>query len=246
MFEVWGEGCSLEEMRSSVERYPEERKSPYLCEDSTFKITVDCFGRALSTQEQTDRINGCSYIPFKVHWLFVCLFVFVSLHDFMDVRMLSTGPELLNGEVCVVCDAERKANLQLVVFQQGQVRLKNPQHKFRLIETDSQSQGTGLGTPNGLPPSTTKVFYFGREIGGADRSLVPKYELRGRKYLGPTAMDAEMAMLMANQALVEPGKLVYDPFVGTGSILVAAAHYGAITMASVLTSSPLCVCCLLP
>ncbi|KAK7827863.1 trna (guanine(10)-n2)-methyltransferase like protein [Quercus suber] len=43
-------------------------------------------------------------------------------------------------------------------------------------------------------------------------------------------MDAEMAFLMANQALATPGKLVYDPFVGTGSILVAAAHFGAMTM----------------
>ncbi|KAG8077161.1 hypothetical protein GUJ93_ZPchr0006g46152 [Zizania palustris] len=43
-------------------------------------------------------------------------------------------------------------------------------------------------------------------------------------------MDAEMAFLMANQGLARPGKLVYDPFVGTGSILVAAAHYGAMTM----------------
>jgi len=45
-------------------------------------------------------------------------------------------------------------------------------------------------------------------------------------------MDAEMAFLMANQGLAAPGKLVYDPFVGTGSILVAAAHFGAMTMVS--------------
>ncbi|KAF3653272.1 putative glycine-rich RNA-binding protein 7-like isoform X1 [Capsicum annuum] len=43
-------------------------------------------------------------------------------------------------------------------------------------------------------------------------------------------MDAEMAFLMANQAQAKAGRLVYDPFVGTGSILVAATHYGAITM----------------
>lgn len=47
-------------------------------------------------------------------------------------------------------------------------------------------------------------------------------------------MDAEMAFLMANQAQAKAGRLVYDPFVGTGSILVAAAHYGAITMVSAL------------
>ena len=43
-------------------------------------------------------------------------------------------------------------------------------------------------------------------------------------------MDAEMAFLMANQSLANTGKLVYDPFVGTGSILVAASHFGAMTM----------------
>ncbi|CAN4084761.1 unnamed protein product [Withania somnifera] len=71
---------------------------------------------------------------------------------------------------------------------------------------------------------------FGREIGAADRKLLPTYQLKSRTYLGPTAMDAEMAFLMANQAQAKSGKLVYDPFVGTGSILVAAAHYGAMTM----------------
>lgn len=39
-------------------------------------------------------------------------------------------------------------------------------------------------------------------------------------------MDATLSLLMANQALVKPGDLVYDPFVGTGSLLVAAAKFG--------------------
>lgn len=109
---------------------------------------------------------------------------------------------------------------------QGRVNLKNPDHKFWLIETDD------YGVNNGLPPVAERRIFFGREIGAADRKLIPTYQLKSRNYLGPTAMDAEVAFLMANQALVEPGKLVYDPFVGTGSILVAAAHFGAMTMVS--------------
>lgn len=109
---------------------------------------------------------------------------------------------------------------------QGRVNLKNPDHKFWLIETDD------YGVNNGLPPVAERRIFFGREIGAADRKLIPTYQLKCRNYLGPTAMDAEVAFLMANQALVEPGKLVYDPFVGTGSILVAAAHFGAMTMVS--------------
>lgn len=39
-------------------------------------------------------------------------------------------------------------------------------------------------------------------------------------------MDATLSLLMANQAMVKQGDLVYDPFVGTGSLLVAAAKFG--------------------
>lgn len=107
---------------------------------------------------------------------------------------------------------------------QGRVNLRNPDNKFWLIETDDCESN------NGLPRIVQKRIFFGREIGAADRKLLPTYQLKSRTYLGPTAMDAEMAFLMANQAHATHGKLVYDPFVGTGSILVAAAHFGAMTM----------------
>ncbi|KAH9802415.1 UPF0020 domain-containing protein [Citrus sinensis] len=152
MYEVWGEGSSYEELEKEV-------LLPYLSSDTTFKITVDSFGKVFSFQEQNDRIKGLSYIPFK-----------------------------------------------------GRVNLKNPDHKFWLIETDD------YGVNNGLPPVAERRIFFGREIGAADRKLIPTYHNGCR------------SGFLANQALVEPGKLVYDPFVGTGSILVAAAHFGTMTM----------------
>ena len=33
-------------------------------------------------------------------------------------------------------------------------------------------------------------------------------------------MDNEMSIVMANQALAKQGSIVYDPFVGTGSLLI--------------------------
>jgi tRNA (guanine10-N2)-methyltransferase len=111
---------------------------------------------------------------------------------------------------------------------QGRVDLKKPEHKFFVIETDD------YGSNNGLPPVMKRAIFFGREVGAADRHLLPTYQLKSRKYIGPTAMDAEMAFLMANQGMAQSGKLVYDPFVGTGSILVAAAHFGAMTMVCIL------------
>lgn len=171
IYELWGEGSSFEELEEAIKDYPDERKLPYLASESTFKITVDSFGKVISFQEQNDRIRSLTYIPFK-----------------------------------------------------GRVNLKDPDSKFWLMETDN------YGSNNGLPPIVQRRIFFGREIGCADRKLLPTYQLKSRNYLGPTAMDAEMAFLMANQAQAKPGKLVYDPFVGTGSILVAAAHFGALTM----------------
>ncbi|XP_056159468.1 uncharacterized protein LOC115691419 isoform X2 [Syzygium oleosum] len=171
IYELWGEGDSYKELEDAINNYPDERKLPYLTSESTFRITVDSFGKVISFQEQNERIQSLAYIPFK-----------------------------------------------------GRVNLRNPVHKFWLMETDD------YGANNGLPPVVQKRIFFGREVGGADRKLLPTYQLKSRTYLGPTAMDAEMAFLMANQAMVKSEKLVYDPFVGTGSILIAAAHFGAMTL----------------
>ncbi|CAM8914373.1 unnamed protein product [Rhodiola kirilowii] len=171
IYELWGEASSYEELEEAIKDFPDDRKLPYLTSDTTFKINVDTFGKAISFQEQTDRIQKMSFIPFK-----------------------------------------------------GRVNLKNPDQNFWIMETDD------YGSSNGLPPVIQRTIFFGREVGAADRKLIPTYQLKSRNYLGPTSMDAEMAFLMANQGLVAPGKLVYDPFVGTGSILIAAAHFGAMTM----------------
>lgn len=66
MYEVWGEGSSYEELEESIKSYPDDRKLPYLGSESTFKITVDSFGKVLSLEDQKQRIQGLNYVPFKV------------------------------------------------------------------------------------------------------------------------------------------------------------------------------------
>ena len=43
-------------------------------------------------------------------------------------------------------------------------------------------------------------------------------------------MDPQLSLIMANQAQVQKGDIVLDPFVGTGSLLVAASHFGGYTL----------------
>ncbi|KAG8796906.1 hypothetical protein FRC16_009394 [Serendipita sp. 398] len=75
--------------------------------------------------------------------------------------------------------------------------------------------------------------YFGRLVTeSACRHLISKFNVKRRVYYGNTTMDAEISLLMANQALAAPGKLVYDPFVGTGSMLYTSAYFGAMVLGS--------------
>lgn len=68
------------------------------------------------------------------------------------------------------------------------------------------------------------------QISEGSRHRIEKLSLKKRAYLGTTSMDAELSLLMANQALAAPATLVMDPFVGTGSLLCSAAEYGAMVM----------------
>jgi len=45
-------------------------------------------------------------------------------------------------------------------------------------------------------------------------------------------MEAEVSLLMANQTLASPGKLIYDPFIGNGSMAYTTAYFGALVFGS--------------
>lgn len=86
IYELWGEGSSYEELEEAIKKYPDERKLPYLTADATFKINVDTFGKAISFQEQTERIQNMSFIPFKVffssYMLPWCSYLFLNCLTF--------------------------------------------------------------------------------------------------------------------------------------------------------------------
>lgn len=75
-------------------------------------------------------------------------------------------------------------------------------------------------------------FHFGRFIGEAQRNLAIKYSLKKRDYLGNTSMEPEICFYQANLAKISKFDLVYDPFCGSGSNLISAAHFGALVIGS--------------
>ena len=77
-----------------------------------------------------------------------------------------------------------------------------------------------------------KMIYFGRLVATSDRDAIWDYSLKQRKYISTTSMDSELALVTANLTLAAPGKLFYDPFVGTGSFPIACSHFGAVSFGS--------------
>jgi tRNA (guanine10-N2)-methyltransferase len=110
---------------------------------------------------------------------------------------------------------------------EGKIDLKSPQVTFGYYEDYSGQAFNGKKLT--CPP---RNVYFGVILASGNRNIVSKYDLKKREYLGTTSMDAELSLIMANQALVGPGSLVLDPFVGTGSFLITCSHFGAYTIGS--------------
>lgn len=104
---------------------------------------------------------------------------------------------------------------------EGPVKLKDPDITLYYIEY------YGLN-PNDIPERPYEHF-FGRWIADGQRELIQRLSLKSRKFIGNTSMDPQLSLIMANQAQVRKGDLVYDPFVGTGSLLIAASHFGGYT-----------------
>lgn len=62
--------------------------------------------------------------------------------------------------------------------------------------------------------------------------MVKSISLKTRKFIGNTSMDPLMSLFQANQGLCDANTFVYDPFCGTGSLLIAAAKFGSFVIGS--------------
>ncbi|EGC43090.1 RNA methylase [Histoplasma capsulatum var. duboisii H88] len=110
---------------------------------------------------------------------------------------------------------------------QGPIRMTDPDEEFCLFEEYPRrpvKPGEARPDPN--------VIYFGRWIACGSRDVIDKYDLKKRNYISTTSMDAELTLVTANMALAAPGKVFFDPFVGTGSFCVAMAHFGTHALGS--------------
>ncbi|KAK2737168.1 hypothetical protein FQN57_000425 [Myotisia sp. PD_48] len=120
---------------------------------------------------------------------------------------------------------EKKGIIESFAFLgfQGPIKMVGADEEFCVFEEYARNSDTSLGP---------RKLYFGRWFTAGSRDAIDSYDLKKRQYISTTSMDAELSLISANLAHAAPGKLFFDPFVGTGSFCVAMAHFGAIALGS--------------
>ncbi|MBC7131029.1 N-6 DNA methylase, partial [Candidatus Bathyarchaeota archaeon] len=138
------------------------------------------------------------------------------------VRSIDFSPLLPHGENFVVRVKRVKSHAQeinsvalerqigaaiLQATEKTRVDLKNPDKTFVGILTNSK-------------------FIFGLKLADVPSKPFSERTLKNRPFVHPSAMQPKLARAMVNLARSKAGKLVFDPFCGTGSILIEAALIG--------------------
>lgn len=122
----------------------------------------------------------------------------------------------------------------------GPIKMVNPTYEYLLVrEVELDHKGSAVYPRYGekkviIPENDARpplACYYGRVLGGLrnwrGKGRLEKITLKKRAYLGPTSMDAELSLVMTNMAKVKHGSFAFDPFVGTGSILLTCGLRGA-------------------
>ena len=116
----------------------------------------------------------------------------------------------------------------------GRVRLKGADNVWTLVLSVAKVVSADVRPSECAPVAGYFCRLLGDGITDASgaRRIIDLHDLKKRAYLGPTSMDAELSLVMANMGLVRPGTVCLDPYVGTGSLLVACSQFGAFCMGS--------------
>ncbi|ESK96669.1 rna methylase [Moniliophthora roreri MCA 2997] len=108
----------------------------------------------------------------------------------------------------------------------GKIDMKTPEIVLGCFEEYDDRRGQTRSKHEG--DGSFIQVYFGRLIAeGTARALISTFDVKKRSYFGNTSMESEISLLMANQTLASSGKLIYDPFMGTGSMAYPTAQFGA-------------------
>lgn len=129
--------------------------------------------------------------------------------------------ESYNHRISLKEKIEKIEELNYLPFA-GDIKMTSPDHKFVLFEWYQLT--------NGHPDVEPMRLFFGEWISDGNRRMIHSLSLKKRKFISNTSMDPVLSLIMANIAKCNPNHVTLDPFVGSGSLLVAAASFGSYVM----------------
>ncbi len=170
-------------------------------------------------------------------------------------RLLSHGD---TPELCAAAAVGRSAELvrqllhggstfRLDVHAFGRRLTMQQQHDARRVVMDvlavdapvslscpTVSLALWLNSPHQDQPDYRPHCWFGLHVVSctAGCTIADSFSLKKRPFLSPTAMPAAHSCIMANCAHVTRNSLSWDPFCGSGSIMLICARFGAETIGS--------------
>lgn len=168
-----------------------------------------------------------------------------SIHSLLQPESLSWKADVLSLGIKLSFEEKRSIieSCRFLDFA-GPIRMKEPDFEWCWYEEAWRIEGAAISDGIGSSKAhTLRLVVVGRKISphtssssstapAAARDWIDRLDLKKRSYIGNTSMESEMSLAMAQMAQSAPGKIIYDPFVGTGSLVVAAAALGAYVMGS--------------
>ena len=200
IYELWGMTPKTDATYAALHADVKTRTNPVIWAQykaSSFKFSIDAYCGKRSPAEQTEIIDGFRYLGFE-------------------------GPIQMQSP-----------EIEFTAFEEWSLA-SSPDH----LPSKSSPEPTSQESPPphqlsshsdpSLPPRQPQTLYLGLLLSTSPRHVLTlKHSLKQRPYISTTSMDAVLALVSANLAHAGPGRILYDPFVGTGGFLVAAAEFGA-------------------
>ncbi|CAM9997330.1 unnamed protein product [Ectocarpus fasciculatus] len=208
LFEVWGHG------RNREDAVRDAFKSGHFLQhagDASWSLGVTCYGRSSLNKSEQQRLAGGSVGTFLSSFLNGPRTE--SVHSDIRVRIIED-----------LCPPPAE-NLPRDVRERAQAATVAGRRREKAFYICRELQ---LGAAVGVGGTVMATGCGRRPIRGVLGALA----LNRRKCLGPTAIEPEVALIMANLAKVRSGSRVLDPFCGSCSLLLPAAHMGARTWGS--------------
>lgn len=186
----------------------------FICSRSVLiKNIYELYGNAFSLKEVIDQVKQ---IPINY---FTPLLV--------ETNSWSISVETFFKSISMSQKQSIRENFNFLNFL-GKVNTLNPDVQFSIICDFSSDINTEISDCPDVDSYFGRVLGCGGSNGGPMGVAMKKYDLKKRLFIGPTSLDHSLALIMSNLSGIQRNNFVLDPFVGTGSILIAATHFGSL------------------